>query len=47
MAGLTSHAIMKLRNNEDIATQTIYKICKTLGCQMDDIMEFVENNLER
>ena len=41
-AGLTSHAMMKLCNNEDITTQTIGKICKALGCQADDIMEFVE-----
>ena len=41
-AGLTSHAMMKLRNNEDITTQTIGKICKALGCQADDIMEFFE-----
>ena len=42
-AGLTSHAMMKLRNNEDITTQTIGKICKALGCQAGDIMEFVDN----
>ena len=41
-AGLTSHAMMKLRNNENITTETIGKICKALGCQVDDIMEFVE-----
>ena len=43
-AGLTSHAMMKLRNNEDITTQTIGKICKALGCQADDIMEFFEKS---
>ena len=40
-ADLTSHAMMKLRNNEDITTQTIGRICKELDCQADDIMEFV------
>ena len=40
-AGLTSHAMMKLRNNEDITTQTLGKICVALNCQVDDIVEFV------
>lgn len=41
-AGLTNHAMLKLRNNENITTETIGKICKALGCQADDIMEFIE-----
>ena len=41
-AGLTGHIMLKLRNNQDITTQTIGKICKALDCQMDDIMEFCE-----
>ena len=41
-AGLTGHAMMKLRNNEDITTETIGKICKVLDCRADDIMEFFE-----
>lgn len=44
-AGLTNHTMLKLRNNENITTETIGKICKALDCQADDIMEFVENNL--
>ena len=41
-AGLTNHTMLKLRNNENITTETIGKICKALSCQADDIMEFVE-----
>lgn len=41
-AGLTNHAMLKLRNNQNITTETIGKICKALGCQADDIMEFVD-----
>lgn len=41
-AGLTNHAMLKLRNNQNITTDTIGKICKALGCQADDIMEFIE-----
>ena len=41
-AGLTNHVMLKLRNNQNITTETIGKICKALNCQADDIMEFVE-----
>ena len=41
-AGLTNHTMLKLRNDQDITTETIGKICKTLGCIADDIMEFYE-----
>ena len=41
-AGLTNHTMLKLRNNQDITTETIGKICKALQCTMDDIMEFYE-----
>lgn len=41
-AGLTNHAMLKLRNNENITTETIGKICKALDCQAGDIMEFEE-----
>jgi len=41
-AGLTHHEMLKLRNDMNITTETIGKICKALDCQADDIMEFSE-----
>ena len=41
-AGLTHHEMLKLRNDMNITTETIGKICKALDCQADDIMEFCE-----
>ncbi len=41
-AGLTNHTMLKLRNNMDITTETIGKICKALSCESTDIMEFYE-----
>ena len=41
-AGLTHHEMLKLRNDMNITTETIGKICKALDCQADDIMEFIE-----
>lgn len=38
-AGLTNHTMLKLRNDQDITTETIGKICKALSCNIDDIME--------
>lgn len=42
-AGLTQHEMLKLRNDMNITTETIGKICKALNCQMDDIMEFIDD----
>lgn len=41
-AGLTHHEMLKLRNDMNITTETIGKICKALDCQANDIMEFVD-----
>lgn len=41
-AGLTNHAMLKLRNNQHITTETIGKICKALECEPTDFMEFME-----
>ena len=41
-AGLTHHEMLKLRNDMNITTETIGKICMALDCQADDIMEFIE-----
>lgn len=42
-AELTNHTMLKLRKDQNITTETIGKICKALNCDMNDIMEFVEN----
>lgn len=42
-AGLTQHEMLKLRNDMNITTETIGKICKALNCEATDIMEFIEN----
>lgn len=41
MAELTSHTMLKLRNNQDISLETMLKICKCLDCNMEDIMDVV------
>ncbi len=40
-AGLSKYAMNKLSRDEDVTTETLGKICATLNCKTDDIMEFV------
>ena len=42
MAGISHYTINKLNKGENITTDILGKICKALGCNIDDIMEFVE-----
>lgn len=40
-AGISTNAMAKLGRNEDVRVEVLVKICSTLGCTMDDIMELV------
>ena len=42
--GIDSKTIRRLKANENVKTKTIEKICSALGCRIEDIAEFVENN---
>ena len=42
MAELSTYTIQKLNRNENVNTDTLTKICKTLNCSFDDIMEIVD-----
>ena len=43
-AGLTTTTIAKLGRNETVHLDIVLKICKTLGCSIDDILEIVPEN---
>ena len=43
-AGITTTTIAKLGRNETVHLDIILKICKTLGCGIDDILEIVPEN---
>ena len=43
-AGLTTNDIAKLGRNENVSTEVLGKICKTLNCDITDIMEFVDDD---
>ena len=38
-ANLTAYTINKLSRNEAVTTDTLAKICRSLDCTVDDIME--------
>ena len=40
-AKISTNAMAKLGKNEDVRVEVLVKICATLGCTMDDIMEIV------
>ena len=42
LAGVSHYTINKLNKGENVTTDILGKICKALNCNVDDIMEFVE-----
>lgn len=43
-AGVSLNIITRLKRDEYIALQTIEKICVTLDCGVDDILEFISED---
>ena len=40
--GISSATMANISNNKGVSTETIGKLCKYLGCQPGDIMEYEE-----
>lgn len=43
-AKISTNAMAKLGRNEDVRVGVLVKICATLGCTVDDIMEIIPDN---
>lgn len=43
-AKLTQYSMSKLTKEQDVSTDVLYKICSTLKCGIEDIMEFVDED---
>ena len=41
IAGTTTNAMAKLGRNEDVRVNTLEKLCTSLDCKLDDIVEFI------
>ena len=46
MAGYSAHITTRLKTNTYVSLKFIEKICKTLDCGVDDILEFISDNIE-
>ena len=44
MTGVIANIITRLKRNKYISLESIEKICKTLNCSVDDILEFQYQN---
>ena len=44
-ACISSTSITKLRKNQNVNTEIIDKICKALDCRVEDIMEYIPENI--
>ncbi len=41
MAGISTNAMAKLGRNEDVRVNILEKLCRTLQCSLDDIVEIL------
>ena len=41
-AGISTKQLAKLGKNENVNTEVLVKICRGLGCNIDEIMDIVE-----
>lgn len=42
LAGISNYTVSKLNRGDNVTTDVLGKICKALNCNIDDIMEFVD-----
>ena len=42
-AGISHYAMLKLNKGENVTTDTLGKICKVLGCNVEDIMQYIDD----
>lgn len=46
LAGISTNAMAKLGRNEDVRVKTLEKLCTSLSCDLDDIVEFIPDGQE-
>lgn len=42
LAGISNYTVSKLNRGDNVTTDVLGKICKALNCNVDDIMEFID-----
>jgi DNA (cytosine-5)-methyltransferase 1 len=43
MAGISFNVLAKMGKGETVSLESLHKICKTLNCNIGDIMEFADD----
>ena len=43
--GISHSTMSRLHNNESVHTETINKLCSILHCKVEDIMEYVDDEV--
>ena len=43
MANVSHYTMNKLTHGDNVTTDVLGRICKSLGCSLDDIMEFTND----
>ena len=45
-AQISANIIPRMKKNGYISLETVEKICRAMNCSVDDILEFVDNEVE-
>ena len=45
-AGYSANISTRLRNNTYISLESVEKICRVLNCKIDDVVEFIPDNVK-
>ena len=46
LAHVSHYTMTKMGKNQDVSTEALRNICSALGCQLDDIIEFLPDESE-
>ena len=47
LAGISFNVLAKMGRNEFVSMESLHKICRTLSCDIGDIMEFTDEKVDR
>lgn len=45
MAGISHYTMNKLTRDNNVTVDVLEKVCRALGCSLDEIMEFVDKEI--
>jgi len=47
LAEISNYTISKLNRGDNVTTDVLGKICRVLHCTLDDVMEFVDDEISQ